>query len=284
MAGWFESEVGRRSFAVRRVREGGVPVEEAAAEVGRSRQWLHKWLVRFDADGVAGLVDHPRAPHRRPTATPQEVINRILEVRDRLEAHPFANRGAEAIRYEMTQAADAVIPSESTIERVLTRAGRTGKRDRGRGPSQTRPLPTVTGPGIWQQIDWVGPRWLARQVRFSSLHLVDVGGGGAAAAQYPDEKLAHTPGFLTEGAWPALSIPYHLQTDGAFIVQPPGLEPRPFNVFVRCCLFFGVEVIISPPQELGWQNWVESFNGLWQARTLRRHTYRTVEDVSVEIL
>lgn len=109
--------------------------------------------------------------------------------------------------------------------------------------------------------------------------LVDVGSGGAAALQHPDEKLAHTPGFLTEVAWPHLSIPLHIQTDGAFIAQPPGLEPRPFNTFVRCCLFFGTEVIICPPEEFGWQNWVESFNGLWQQRTIRRHTYHTVADV-----
>jgi hypothetical protein len=207
------------------------------------------------------------------------VHERVLEIRDQLEDHPFANRGAEAIRYEMLTAGDTEVPSESTIERILARAGRTSPRVKSPKAIQSRPLPVVSDPGIWQQIDWVGPRWLARRTRFSSLHLVDVGGGGAAAAQYPNEQLAHTPGFLTEVAWPTLSIPLHLQTDGAFIAQPPGRQPRPFNIFVRCCLFFGVEVIISPPDELGWQNWVESFNGLWQDRTIRRHTYRSVSDV-----
>lgn len=272
----------RRSYAVGRVRIDGVRISDAADEVGRSRQWLHKWLVRFDSEGEAGLVDQSRAPRRRPTAIPQHVVDRILEVRDRLEAHPFANRGAEAIRYELIQAGDPVIPSESTIERVLARAGKTGSRDRQAPSAQTRPLPVVTSPGKWQQIDWVGPRWLAHRVRFSSLHLIDVGGGGAAAAQYPDEKLQHTAGFLTDRAWRSLSVPFHLQTDGAFVAQPPGLEPRPFNTFVRCCLFFGVEVVISPPDELGWQNWVESFNGLWQARTIRRHSYQSPAEVSVD--
>jgi len=220
---------------------------------------------------------------RRPTATSQAVIDRILEAREQLEAHPFANRGAESIRYELIRAGDDKnVPSESTIERVLARADKTGRRDRRPGSTQTRPLPTVTQPGRWQQIDWVGPRWLARRVRFSSLHLVDVGGGGAAAAQYPDETLRRAAGFLTDRAWPSLSIPFHLQTDGAFVAQPPRLKPRPFNTFVRCCLFFGVEVVISPPEELGWQNWIESFNGLWQARTIRRHTYHTPEQVSAD--
>lgn len=275
----FGSERDRRQHAVGRVREGGVEVAAAAGEVGRSRQWLHKWLTRFDTAGPAGLETCSRAPHRRPTVTPSEVTRRVLEVRDRLEAHPFANRGAEAIRFEMITAGDETVPSEATIERILTRAGRSRHRSRSSASSQPRPVPAVTRPGVFQQIDWVGPRWLARQVRFSSLHLVDVGGGGAAAAQYPNELLGHTPQFLTEIAWPALSIPLHLQTDGAFIAQPPRSLPTPFNPFVRCCLFFGVEVIIAPPNELGWQNWVESFNGLWQDRTIRRHPYHTVDDV-----
>jgi hypothetical protein len=282
MAGVFASEVERRGYAVRRVRDEAIPIADAASEVGRSRQWLHKWLARYDADGLSGLADLSRAPHRSPAATSGVVIERILEVRGQLETHPFANRGAEAIRYEMLTAGDRAVPSESTIERVLARHGRTGPATKTARTVESRPLPTVTAPGVWQQIDWVGPRWLARRVRFSSLHLIDVGSGGAAASQYPDEKLAHTPHFLTEVAWPHLSIPLHLQTDGAFIAQPPGHDPRPFNTFVRCCLFFGTEVIISPPEELGWQNWVESFNGLWQQRTIRRHTYRTVTDVAAD--
>lgn len=275
----FGSERSRRELAVRRVRDDGTGISAAAAEVGRSRQWLHKWLTRFDAEGVKGLENRSRAPRRYPNVTPPQVSERVLEVRDRLEGHPFANRGAEAIRYEMLTSGEGPVPSESTIDRILARAGRTIHRARFPKATQSRPLPVVSHPGIWQQIDWVGPRWLAHRVRFSSLHLVDVGGGGAAAAQYPNEQLSNTPGFLTEVAWPALSIPLHLQTDGAFVAQPPGHQPRPFNLFVRCCLFFGVEVIISPPNELGWQNWVESFNGLWQNRTIRRHTYRSVDDV-----
>lgn len=282
MAEWLGSEFDRRRRAVRRVCEDGVGVAVAAGEVGRSRQWLHKWLGRYDAAGEVGLEGLSRAPRRRPTAIPAAVVARVLEVRTQLEAHPFANRGAEAVRYELVASDYHPVPSEATIDRVLRRAGVTRRVPAGDRSPQRRPLPSCTEPGRWQQIDWVGPRWLGRRIRFSSLHLVDVGGGGAAAAQYPDERLLRTVSFLTERAWPTLSIPLHLQTDGAFVPQTPGPVPVPFNAFVRCCLFFGVEVIVSPPEELGWQNWVESFNGLWQARTIRRHTYPSLEEVSAD--
>lgn len=282
MAEYFGSEVERRRWAVLVVTGGGGDVRGAAQQAGRSERWLHKWLRRYETAGEEGLRDLPRTPHRCPGATRPEVVEKILAVRRFLEAHPFANRGAEAVRYELIREGYQPLPSRSTIERVLARAGATRRGRREPRIRDPRPLPQVAVPGVWQQIDWVGPRYLAKRVRFSSLNLVDAGGGGAAAAQYPDERLGRTVGFLTERAWPALSIPWHLQTDGAFVAQPPGTGRRPFNLFVRCCLFFGVEVIISPPQELGWQNWVESFNGLWQARTIRRHPYTTPEEVAAD--
>jgi len=128
-------------------------------------------------------------------------------------------------------------------------------------------------------MDWVGPCYLARQVRFSSLHLVDVGGGGADAAQYPNEHLVDVGAFFCERAWLRLGIPLSLQVDGAFCLTAPTRKLNPWNAFVRACIFFGVEVVICPPNELDWQNHVESFNALWQARTIRRHHYQQVGEV-----
>ena len=247
-----------------------------AGQLGRSEWWVHKWLRRYEAEGERGLVDRSRAPRRRPSATPGGVVGKILEVRCRLDRSEFGGISAESILYEMEAEGFQPRPSRATVERVLQRAGVTRKgRRRDRGSGQHRPHPAeVAVPGVWQQMDWVGPRYLARQVRFSSLHLVDVGGGGAAAAQYPNEQLANAVAFLCERAWPRLGIPLSVQVDGAFCLALPTRSLNPWNAFVRACIFFGVEVVICPPNELGWQNHVESFNALWQARTIRRHRSR----------
>jgi hypothetical protein len=76
-----------------------------------------------------------------------------------------------------------------------------------------------------------------------------------------------------------MGIPHSLQVDGAFSLALPNLKLNPWNVFVRTCLFFGAEVVVSPPNELGWAQHVESFNGLWQNRTIRRHRYGSIEEV-----
>jgi hypothetical protein len=201
-------------------------------------------------------------------------------VREELEKSEFGGISADAILYELECEGLAPLPSRATVGRVLRRAGVTGaKKQRERGTERHRPRPQADRPGVWQQIDWVGPRYLARRVSFSSLHLVDVGGGGAAAAQYPNERLTHASTFLLERAWPALGIPHSLQVDGAFCLTLPNRKLHPWNVFVRTCLALGAEVVISPPNELGWQNHIESFNALWQARTIRRHHYESIPDV-----
>jgi len=251
----FESEFERRLHAVSRVRAGETVVA-AARSVGRSEQWLHKWLRRFEIDGEQGLRDRSRAPHHGPAATSAEIVAKVLEV-----------QGLEPL------------PSLSTIERILRRAGRTARPKRQRSSERHRPRPQAVGPAVVQQSDWVGPRYLARRLAFYSLHTVDVGGGGAAAGQFGDRRMEHAASFMTDVAWPTLGIPRVAQVDNAFALARPRFA-NPFNVFVRACLLFGVEVVVAPPNELGWMNHVESFNALWQARTIRRHRYGSVEEVA----
>lgn len=273
-----ETEYERRLHAVKLVRAGETVVA-AAKSVGRTEQWLHKWLRRYEADGEAGLRDRSRAPQRTPPATPREIVDKVLEVRFELERSEHQGIGSEAIRYELELQGVEPLPSLSTIERVLRRAGRTGRPKRARGTERHRPRPAVGGAGVLQQSDWVGPRYLARRLAFYSLHTVDVGGGGAAAAQFADRRMEHAASFMAEVAWPALGIPRVAQVDNAFALARPR-SANPFNLFVRTCLLFGVEVVVSPPNELGWMNHVESFNALWRARTIRRHRFGSVEEVS----
>ncbi len=64
---------------------GKFTVAELAKEAGVSRKTAHKWLGRFAEGGIAGLDDLSRAPHRRPRATPAEVVTALVKAK---EAHP----------------------------------------------------------------------------------------------------------------------------------------------------------------------------------------------------
>jgi transposase InsO family protein len=70
-----------RWLIVQRVREQHWPVAHAARAMGVSRQCAHRWLARFDAEGVAGLEDRSSRPHSTPTRTPPELEARVLAAR-----------------------------------------------------------------------------------------------------------------------------------------------------------------------------------------------------------
>lgn len=70
-----------RCLLVERVREQQLPVAHVARAMGVSRQCAHRWLTRFDREGVAGLYDRSSRPHRTPTKTSAEVEARVVAAR-----------------------------------------------------------------------------------------------------------------------------------------------------------------------------------------------------------
>ncbi|MEA2010077.1 MAG: helix-turn-helix domain-containing protein [Actinomycetota bacterium] len=262
----FGSEVERRREAIRLVVDDGVGKAAAGRQVGRTRQWVSKWLRRYREDGDDDLVDRSRAPKTQPTKTPSGVAARILEVRERLDDNPVANIGALTILSRLEDARFAPIPSLRTIERVLAAAGVTRPREKRQRTGNKLPLPVVTAPGVWQQADWVQDRWLKGGIGFNSLQIADVGSHGVTAGQYLDRRLLTAVRFLVETAWPFLSIPQAMGTDNAF--SSTTHQDNPFTIWVLACLFFGVEVIIGPPGGLGWTNHVEAVNNEWQRKTI----------------
>lgn len=91
----FGAEVERRAEAVRLVRDEGLTVVAAAARVGRTRQWLAKWLDRVDAG--EGLGDRSRVSSTSFQPLGDEVVALVLDYRNRLEADPMASSGGLAI-------------------------------------------------------------------------------------------------------------------------------------------------------------------------------------------
>jgi transposase InsO family protein len=66
---------------VDRVRGQGWAIAHAAKAQGISRQCAHRWIARWDADGDDGLHDRSSRPHSSPRRTPQEVEDRIVQLR-----------------------------------------------------------------------------------------------------------------------------------------------------------------------------------------------------------
>lgn len=274
MAG-FGSEGERRVEALRLVREEGVPAAEAARRVDRSRQWLMKWKRR--AERGEGLLDQSRMSATSFVALDERWAGLVAAYRQELENDPVASIGGLSILAAMERAGLTGLPSVRSIERILTRGGMTRPaiKKASRSTTPTLPLPRVPAvPGIWQQTDWVQDRYLQGGIRFHSLQITDMGSAAGLARQYPRRSVDNVVGYLVEHAWPVVSIPQALSCDNAF--SKTSHPNNPWTLFVRSCLFFGVEPVISPPYELGFTNGAENLNNLWQDRTIARRHYSTL--------
>ena len=77
-----------RRIAVTRVRFECRPAAHVAKELGVSRQCVHRWITRYDAEGEAGLHDRSSRPHHSPTRTPAATEARVLAARRALKTGP----------------------------------------------------------------------------------------------------------------------------------------------------------------------------------------------------
>src|SRR5712692_1735806 len=265
----------RRRRAIAALRDGRRP-GDVCAELERSREWLSKWRRRFAESGPAGLRGRSRAPRRQARQTSAAVVRAVLAARDRLaRRRTFKGSGADAVAWELELARVRPLPARRTIERILQRAGRTGRRAT-RAAERSRaayPRPRAERPGELQQTDLVGPRHLRTPrgaVRFFGFHTVDVGGGGVATWQARDKSAESFCRYLVEVAWERLGLPRIWQVDNETTLAGFPATGRIFTPPVRLALLLGVEVRFIPQGKPGRNADVESFNALWQDRVLRR--------------
>jgi transposase len=97
------------------------PVHEVAAEYGVSRSWLYELLARYRREGEAVFEPRSRRPRSAPTATPAEVVDLIVELRQKLTATGL-DAGPETIRWHLEHHHDVSV-SRATISRYLTKHG-----------------------------------------------------------------------------------------------------------------------------------------------------------------
>lgn len=104
-----------REILVNRVVSLGQPVTEVAQAMGVSIRTVYKWVTRYRAEGVAGLVDRSSRPATSPAAVSKPLRERVIELRRE--------------RRTFRQIAQGAGISLSTVGRILRRAGISRFRD-----------------------------------------------------------------------------------------------------------------------------------------------------------
>ena len=103
-----------RAWIVRQFESGQTPKALATA-AGVCPRTIRKWLVRYRAEGLAGLADRSSRPHRLHRPTPDAVVTKIEALRRR--------------RMPGNQIAQETGVSPATVSRVLKRLGLSRLRD-----------------------------------------------------------------------------------------------------------------------------------------------------------
>ena len=105
-----ELSLKKRRRLVGRVLEESWTVTEAAEAAEVSVRTARKWVRRFEAEGELGLLDRSSRPHRSPSATSEERVQLIAQLR----------RGCRMTGAQIAEVLDMPL---KTVQGILTRIG-----------------------------------------------------------------------------------------------------------------------------------------------------------------
>lgn len=128
---WTETDaVTQRHKFILAHEEGLFSMTELCTRFGISRKTGYKWLRRYEADGVRGLIGRSRAPHTCPHRTPEPVRRVVIEAR---KAHPrWGPR--KLLDYLRPRHPNVAFPAPSTVGDILKREGLVTPRRKRRRP------------------------------------------------------------------------------------------------------------------------------------------------------
>ena len=98
----------------------GQSVSDIAKTLGRSRQWVHKWINRSQSDSSDWSQSLSTAPHYVSNKVSLSMEEQVISARQQLLASPYHEAGAYAILHQL-QGKGITPPSVATINRILKR-------------------------------------------------------------------------------------------------------------------------------------------------------------------
>jgi len=251
----------QRYQAVLAVIADGLSVKQAAEKTGVSRQTLHAWLARYEAQGLDGLVDRSHRPVSCPHQMDAEAEAVVLEMR---RQHRYW--GPRRIRTELTRRQllpVELVPSESGIYRALVRAGQVEPARRRRRAERFKRWERAAPMELWQ-MDVVGGFLLADGSHAKALTGVDDHSRFCVSARVMPREQTR---FVCDGLSAAIErfgAPVQLLTDNGKVFTGRFFHPPVEVLFDRICREHGIDHILTAPRSPTTTGKIERFH-----RTLR---------------
>ncbi len=273
-----------RMLAIKRYCNGE-RISSIARSLGHSRQWVHKWIARYESrDELSDWhEERSRCPRSNPLQLSREIVGTVKMLRRNLDEEGVFC-GAQAIEWELRELGFDPLPSLRSINRILSREDLT-QRQAGRYEPKGKKYPALQADRVNQvhQTDYVGPCYLNGPIRFYSLNSVDLATGRCSMSPVLWKAGQNTIDAIWS-SWCRLGMPKHQQVDNEAVFYGSRRHPRGMGNLIRLCLLNGVQPWFIPMAE-PWRNGVvEKFNDHFRKRFLKRVVMQGEKDLQRQSL
>jgi transposase InsO family protein len=251
--------VEQRYQAVLEVLVEGATVTEVAGRFGVTRQSVHRWLRRYAAQGLAGLVDQPTSPGSCPHQMPPAVEAAIVELR---REHP--GWGPRTIAHRLGRQGVDPVPGRSSIYRCLVRHGLIDPKARRRRRADYKRWERSRAMELWQ-MDIVGGLRLADGSEAKIISGVDDHSRFCVSAHVVARATARPTCDALALAMRRHGVPDQILTDNGKVFTSRFGPGSGEVLFDRICRENGVRHLLTAPRSPTTTGKVERFH-----KTLRR--------------
>lgn len=252
----------QRYQAVLAVISDGLSISQVASKVGVSRQTVHAWLARYEAQGLEGLTDRSHRPVRCPHQMPAAVEAAVLELR---RSRPYW--GPRRLVFELAKRKVAPLPSESAVYRALVRAGMIDPALRDRRSRKWKRWERGAPMELWQ-MDVVGGFPLADGTSAKVLTGIDDHSRYCVSARVMARERTRAVCDGLRAAIGAYGAPVQILTDNGKVFTGRFNHPPVEVLFDAICRENGIEHLLTQPRSPTTTGKIERFHRSLRAEFL----------------
>jgi transposase InsO family protein len=260
----------QRYQAVLAVIGDGRTVQDVADQWRVSRQTVHAWLARYEAEGLDGLADRSHRPGWCPHQMPAEVEALALELR---RSRPYW--GPRRLARELGKRGVDPLPSESAVYRALVRAGVVEGRPRRRRRESWKRWERSRPMELWQ-LDVVGGFLLADGTRAKALTGVDDHSRFCVSARLMPAERTQPVCDAFALAMRSHGVPEQVLTDNGKVFTGRFFHPPVEVLFDRICRENGIEHLLTAPRSPTTTGKIERFHRTLRAEFDTTRVFRTL--------
>jgi transposase InsO family protein len=256
----------QRYQAVMAVIADGLSISQVAEKVGVSRQTLHSWLARYEAEGLEGLKDRSHRPASCPHQMPAAAEAVLLELR---RSRPYW--GPRRLVFELTRRGVRPVPSESAAYRALLRAGMIDPALRDRRSRKWKRWERGAPMELWQ-MDIVGGFPLADGSCAKALTGIDDHSRMCVSAKLMVRERTRAVCDGLRAALASYGVPEQILTDNGKVFTGRFAHPPVEVLFDAICRQNGIEHLLTQPRSPTTTGKIERFHRSLRAEFLSNRT------------